>query len=85
MPGEVDGPEGAGADPLRRLGEGRSLHRLLVPPAGPASAARAAGGLALIAAVTLLWGVNWPAMKAAVGEVSPWLFRSVCVVLSSAG
>jgi drug/metabolite transporter (DMT)-like permease len=41
--------------------------------------------LALIAAVTLLWGLNWPAMKVAVGELSPWVFRSACVVLSAAG
>lgn len=39
--------------------------------------------LGLIAAVTLFWGVNWPAMKAAVSEVSPWVFRSICVSVSA--
>jgi drug/metabolite transporter (DMT)-like permease len=32
--------------------------------------------------VSVLWGANWPAMKVAVTEVSPWLFRSVCVGLA---
>lgn len=38
--------------------------------------------LALIAAVTLLWGLNWPAMKFVVGELPPWTFRVVCVVVA---
>lgn len=41
--------------------------------------------LALIAAITLLWGLNWPAMKVAVGEVSPWTFRVICIVVSAPG
>lgn len=41
--------------------------------------------LVLIAAVSFLWGTNWPAMKAAVSEISPWLFRSACVSISAAG
>lgn len=41
--------------------------------------------LFLIAAITLLWGLNWPAMKVAVGEVSPWTFRVVCIVISAPG
>ena len=32
----------------------------------------------------MLWGLNWPIMKFAVGELSPWTFRSVCVVVSGA-
>ena len=39
----------------------------------------------LIAAITVLWGLNWPAMKIAVGELSPWTFRVLCVVISAAG
>lgn len=39
----------------------------------------------LIAAISVLWGLNWPAMKLAVGELSPWTFRVVCVVVSGAG
>jgi drug/metabolite transporter (DMT)-like permease len=41
--------------------------------------------LVLIGAVSFLWGTNWPAMKVAVGEMSPWLFRTACIVISSAG
>ncbi len=33
----------------------------------------------LIVAISLLWGLNWPAMKLVVGELSPWTFRVVCV------
>jgi drug/metabolite transporter (DMT)-like permease len=39
----------------------------------------------LIAAITFLWGLNWPAMKVAVGEVSPWTFRVICVAISAPG
>jgi drug/metabolite transporter (DMT)-like permease len=35
--------------------------------------------LVLIAAISILWGLNWPAMKFAVGELSPWTFRVLCV------
>lgn len=36
-------------------------------------------GFVLLAAVTLIWGVNWPAMKTAVAEVPVWWFRGMCV------
>lgn len=39
----------------------------------------------LIAAVSVLWGLNWPAMKLAVGELSPWTFRVACVLIASGG
>jgi len=38
--------------------------------------------LALVGGVTLLWGVNWPAMKFVVGELDPWTFRVICVTLA---
>ena len=41
--------------------------------------------LVLIAAISLLWGLNWPVMKFAVGELSPFTFRSFCVVVSGLG
>jgi drug/metabolite transporter (DMT)-like permease len=41
--------------------------------------------LALIVAISVLWGINWPAMRMAVLEMSPWTFRVVCVVISSSG
>jgi drug/metabolite transporter (DMT)-like permease len=39
---------------------------------------------ALIIVVSLLWGLNWPAMKLVVGELSPWTFRVVCVTVAGA-
>lgn len=36
----------------------------------------------LIIAISLLWGLNWPAMKLVVGELSPWTFRVVCVTVA---
>lgn len=36
----------------------------------------------LIVAISLLWGLNWPAMKLVVSEVSPWTFRVVCVAVA---
>ena len=41
--------------------------------------------LILIAAISVLWGLNWPIMKVAVGELSPLTFRVVCVVISGLG
>lgn len=38
----------------------------------------------LIIAISLLWGLNWPAMKLVVGELSPWTFRVVCVAVAGA-
>ena len=33
----------------------------------------------LIAAISILWGLNWPAMKFVVGELDPWTFRVLSV------
>ena len=38
----------------------------------------------LIVAISLLWGLNWPAMKIVVGEMSPWTFRVICVSVAGA-
>jgi drug/metabolite transporter (DMT)-like permease len=52
-----------------------------------ASASHAAGGsltpagIALLVALTITWGVNWPMMKLALAEVPPWTFRSLCLIL----
>lgn len=35
------------------------------------------------AAVTLLWGLNWPAMKVAVDHFDPWTFRLLVLVLAA--
>lgn len=49
------------------------------PASGDPSASRAQL-TALIVAVTLLWGANWPAMKLAVMEFDPWTFRVASVL-----
>ena len=38
-----------------------------------------AGLVAVVAAVTLLWGLNWPAMKISLSEIPPWSYRVVGV------
>ncbi|NNJ77219.1 MAG: DMT family transporter [Anderseniella sp.] len=38
-------------------------------------------GFALLAAVTVFWGVNWPGMKIVLGEISPWWFRTICLAI----
>lgn len=42
-------------------------------------------GLLLLAAITLLWGVNWPVMKRAIAEVPIWTFRSLCLAGAGIG
>jgi drug/metabolite transporter (DMT)-like permease len=37
--------------------------------------------IALLAALTVTWGLNWPMMKLAVQEVPPWTFRALCVTV----
>jgi drug/metabolite transporter (DMT)-like permease len=55
--------------------------------AGPPTSAsrRPLGGLLLLAALTVLWGSNWPAMKVAVRELDPWTFRTVCLLVGGGG
>ena len=38
----------------------------------------------LLAALTLVWGFNWTAMKVALSGVPPWTFRTLCLGLGSA-
>ncbi len=50
-------------------------------PQAPETPATSRASLsALIVAVTILWGANWPAMKIAVLELEPWTFRVVTVL-----
>lgn len=42
-------------------------------------------GVLLLAAVTLVWGVNWPMMKRAVLEIPIWTFRTICLGGAAAG
>ena len=34
-------------------------------------------GLIELGVLTFFWGVNWPVMKIALSEMSPWTFRSI--------
>lgn len=36
-------------------------------------------GVLLVCLLALIWGVNWPAIRAAVTEMSPWTFRAICL------
>jgi drug/metabolite transporter (DMT)-like permease len=53
-------------------------------PAGADSARPSAGGIALVGAIAFVWGLNWPAIRITVQEISPWTFRAVCLVLATA-
>jgi drug/metabolite transporter (DMT)-like permease len=47
--------------------------------------ARAGGGaLALLAALCIAWGTNWPMMKIALAEIPVWTFRSLTCIAASA-
>ena len=60
----------AAEPPARVPGHGEHL-----PPAG----------FLLIAGLTLFWGLNWPAMKIALGELPVWTFRSFCLLGGGTG
>ena len=38
----------------------------------------------VLAGLTFAWGFNWSAMKIALHEITPWVFRSLCLGLGSA-
>lgn len=38
----------------------------------------------VLAGLTFAWGFNWSAMKVALNEVTPWVFRSLCLGLGCA-
>lgn len=40
-----------------------------------------AGALAMLAALTLFWGLNWPAMRVIVAELPVWHFRVMCLAI----
>jgi drug/metabolite transporter (DMT)-like permease len=46
---------------------------------------RSRGGILILAALTVLWGSNWPAMKLAVRELDPWTFRTICLLVGGGG
>lgn len=42
-------------------------------------------GYILLTAITVFWGINWPAMKIVVGEIPVWWFRSACLIVGAVG
>lgn len=65
------------------------------PPAQDARASQGMGahlrdslpptGIVLLGGLTLLWGLNWPAMKVGLSQVTPWTFRTVCLLTGGFG
>ncbi len=41
-------------------------------------------GIILIVLLAFVWGVNWPSMRAVVVEISPWIFRAICLSVGAA-
>ncbi len=44
--------------------------------AGPAAPV-GAGSLALLLAIGIFWGINWPAVRIILGEIPPWTLRTI--------
>ena len=56
------------------------------PGASPASATHLPlQGYLLLMGLTLFWGMNWPFMKIALGELPVWWFRTACLVVGGIG
>jgi drug/metabolite transporter (DMT)-like permease len=43
-----------------------------------------APGIILLVVLSLAWGLNWPAMKLALGEIPPWTFRCYAALIGGA-
>ena len=63
----------AGTRGQARPGDSRARHA--------AGGSLTPAGIALLVALTITWGVNWPMMKLALAEVPPWTFRSLCLMI----
>lgn len=55
------------------------------PRLAPASSTLPPQAIALLAALTLGWGLNWPVMKVVLGEMAPLHFRALCLYCGAAG
>ena len=42
-------------------------------------------GFILLVSLTIFWGINWPAMKIVLSEMTVWWFRSICLIVGSGG
>ncbi len=54
-----------------------------VAATGPKAAGHAHEHLVMLAVVTVLWGLNWPALKVAVEGFEPWAMRAAVLVAAS--
>jgi len=54
-------------------------------PAATAGEVSLAGGVLLMISLSILWGANWPAMKAAVAEIPILTFRVICLYVGGFG
>ena len=52
---------------------------------GSSPQALPAAGFVLLAGLTLFWGLNWPFMKIALGEIPVWIFRTLCLWVGGCG
>jgi drug/metabolite transporter (DMT)-like permease len=50
-----------------------------------AGGALPARGVILLGLISLFWGSNWPLMKIALSQFSPWVFRTLCLSGGAAG
>jgi len=41
-----------------------------------------ASGLVVLAIVSLVWGISWPANKVALAEIQPWTYRALVLLIS---
>jgi drug/metabolite transporter (DMT)-like permease len=53
------------------------------PAAVPVETHLPVAGIVLVGLLALIWGLNWPAMRAAVVEISPWSFRAICLTVAA--
>lgn len=54
-------------------------------PASNAEASLPAVGFVMLASLGLFWGLNWPGMKIALGEITIWWFRAMSVWAGAIG
>jgi drug/metabolite transporter (DMT)-like permease len=57
----------------------------MTPPAARVPAPAGLRGYLLLAGLGLFWGISWPIMKVALGEIPPWTFRMVSLTLGGVG
>jgi drug/metabolite transporter (DMT)-like permease len=81
MSAAKSGEEAGTKRPSWRRSAGASIEAAAPTDAG---GTLAPGAIALLIALTITWGLNWPMMKLALLEVPPWTFRSICLMVGGA-